>query len=153
MRLKNLKNRNILPGSRPGNAGFSLIEMMMVVLLIGLVAGIATPPMMRYLRSTQLQTQTDQLAADLQLARSLSIANGTVLQFSSTTAGYQLIDTSDGTVHKSCAFDGGLALDMDQDINFFPWGMADQHDFNLSAGTMNRTVKVLPTGMVEVACP
>jgi type II secretion system protein H len=133
-----------------GRAGFSLLEMMMVVLLIGLVAGIAAPPMINYLRSSQLQTQTDQLAADLQLARSLSIANGTVMQFSSTQQGYQLIDTNDGSVVKDCDFDGGLELDQDRDVFFFPWGMADQHSFSLSAGVMERTVNVLPTGMVEV---
>lgn len=153
MNLMHRFKRNILPGPGAGRAGFSLVEMMMVVLLIGLVAGIAAPPMVRYLRSTQLQTQTDQLAADLQLARSLSIANGTVMRFASTVNGYQLIDTADGAVFKDCDFDGGLALDQDMDVLFFPWGMADQHSFNLSAGAMSRQVNVLPTGMVEVACP
>ncbi len=144
---------NNLPRASLGRTGFSLVEMMMVLLLIGLVAGIAAPPMMRHLRSTQLQTQTDQLAADLQLARSMSIANSSVIRFASTTAGYQLINPADGSIIKEREFDDGLALDGDSDVFFFPWGMADQHTYNLQTGAMARQVNVLPTGMVEVVCP
>nr|MEE4269424.1 GspH/FimT family pseudopilin [Candidatus Krumholzibacteria bacterium] len=141
------KNLRRSPGCR---SGFSLVEMMIVVLLLGIVASIATPPMVKYLQSSRLQTQADQLAADLQYARSLSIANGVVLQFASTEAGYVLRDPASGRVFKTMNFDGGPQLDMAQDTFFFPWGMADDTTFTMNGHGQSRQIRVLPTGIVEV---
>ena len=149
MKRKPLKTGKLLPG----RSGFSLVEMMMVVMLIGIIATVATPPMFRYLQSSRLQTNADQLAADLQYARSLSIANGTILQFSSTEGGYVLRNPSDGRVIKSRNFDDGMQLAAAQNTFFFPWGMADATVYNLSGHGQARRINVLPTGIVEVPHP
>jgi type II secretion system protein H len=137
----------------PGRSGFSLVEMMMVVMLIGIVATVAAPPMFRYLQSSKLQTSADQLAADLQYARSLAIANGVILQFSSTEGGYILRNPSSGTVIKSRNFDDGMQLAAAQNTFFFPWGMADATVFSLNGHGQSRQINVLPTGIVEVPDP
>ena len=134
----------------PGRLGFSLVEMMMVVLLIGLISSIAAPPMFRYLQSSRLQTTADKMAADLQFARSLSIANGVILQFSTTEAGYILRDPSDGSVLRTENFDGGMQLAAAQNTFFFPWGMADATTFTMNGHGQTRQINVLPTGIVEV---
>ena len=131
-------------------SGFSLVEMMMVVLLIGLMASVAAPPMFRYLQSSRLQTSTDQLAADLQYARSLSIANGEILQFSSTQAGYVLVNPNNGNVIKTRNFNGDMQLAAVQNTFFFPWGMADATVYTMNSHGQTRQINVLPTGMVEV---
>ena len=125
----------------------------MVVLLIGIVSAIAAPSMFRYLQSSRLQTNTDQLAADLQFARSLSIANGEILQFSSTEGGYVLRSPSDGRVYRSKNFDGGMELAAAQVTLFFPWGMADATTFTVTSHGDARQINVLPTGIVEVPQP
>jgi len=139
-----------MPDRAKTRAGFSLVEMMMVILLVGLVATIATPPMFRYLQSSRLQTNSDQLAADLQYARSLSIANGTILQFASTEAGYVLSNPGTGQVFKTKNFDNGMQLAAAQNTFFFPWGMADATVFTMNGHGQVRQINVLPTGMVEV---
>jgi prepilin-type N-terminal cleavage/methylation domain-containing protein len=149
MIMRKLRTRQYLPR----RAGFTLVEMMVVILLIGVVATIATPPMFRYLQSSRLQTNVDQLAADLQYARSLSIANGQILQFTTTAGGYTLSDPSDGSVIKSHAFGDGMALAADQNTFFFPWGMADATVLTVNSAGQSRQINVLPTGMVEVVCP
>ncbi len=146
MMMTRLQTRKNLPG----RDGFTLVEMMMVILLIGILATVATPPMFRYLQSSRLRTNTDQLAADLQYARSLSIANGMILQFDSTPAGYVLRNPADGAVIRTKNFDHGMQLAATQTTFFFPWGMADATVFNLSGHGQGRQVQVLPTGIVEV---
>lgn len=137
----------------PGRRGFTLVEMMMVMLLIGIVATVATPPMFRFLQSSRLQTNVDQLAADLQYARSASIANGQILQFTGNLDGYVLTDPADGRVLKQHEFSGGLELAAVQNTFFFPWGMADATTFTVNGSGQSRQINVLPTGMVEVVHP
>lgn len=139
-----------LRGRSGFRAGFSLVEMMMVVLLLGIVASIATPPMVKYLQSSRMQTQADQLAADLQYARTLSIANGVILQFASTEAGYVLRNPGDGTIYRTKNFEGGMELAAAQTTFFFPWGMADATTFTMNGHGQTREINVLPTGIVEV---
>ena len=134
----------------PGRSGFSLVEMMIVVIIVGIMVTVATPPMFRYVQSTRLQTNTDRLAADLQYARSLSISRGQILVFASNAAGYALVDPSDGSVLRQQNFAHGMALGGGQVSNFYPWGMADARVFNISNAHGNRQITLLPTGIVEV---
>ena len=93
---------------------------MMVVLLIGLLASVAAPPMFRYLADSRLQTNTDRMAADLQYARTLAITNGEILRFTCDNAGYQLTNPLDGTVYRSQVFSKGMALEEIQSTTSSP---------------------------------
>jgi len=134
----------------PDQAGFTLVEIMMVILLMGLLAGISGPPMFRYLQASQLQTNTDRMVADLQYGRTLAISNGATLRFTATSAGYALTNPITGVTLRGRTFDNGMVLDRDQRIDFFPWGMANTATFKLAYGGQVRQIDVLPTGMVEV---
>ena len=60
--------------------GFTLTEMMVVIMVMGLMATLTAPPLFRYIQSHRLQTGTDRMMADLQYARSLSVARGDILR-------------------------------------------------------------------------
>ena len=134
----------------PSRAGFSLVEMMIVVMLIGILAGISAPPMLKYLASSQLQTSSDRMIGDLQYARTLAISNGTILRFSATIDGYTLTNPNTNATLRSRVFSEGMTLDQAQSTDFFPWGMANSVDFVLANRGATRQISVLPTGMVEV---
>lgn len=134
----------------PDRAGFSLVEIMVVIVLIGLIAGITAPPMFKYLASTKLQTSSDRMVADLQYARTLAISNGTILRFSTTYSGYILSNPVTNVTLRSRVFSEGMTLDLAQSTDFYPWGMANSKTFKLSSGGESRQINVLPTGMVEV---
>ncbi len=72
-------------------AGFSLIELAIVLLVIGLVIGISVPSIARYMNDLALRGATDQIASVLLLTRDRAIATRTsrTLQFQ---AGYQGTD-------------------------------------------------------------
>ena len=130
--------------------GFTLTEMMIVILVIGLMAAATAPPLFRFIQSNRLQTNTDRVVADLQFTRSLAISNGRILRFTATEAGYQVTDPLSGDILREKNFDRGLALDAAVTVDFFPWGMADATVLTLSNRTGDTVVNVLPTGIVEV---
>ena len=134
----------------PARRGFTLVEMMIIISIVGLIAAIAAPPMFRFVQSNTLQTTTDRMLADLQYARSLSISNGQVLRFTSTVAGYQVIEPISGRILREADFKGALQLAAAQSADFFPWGMADATVFNISNPAGAKQINLLPTGLVEV---
>jgi len=139
-----------MPRFKCSRQGFNLIELMVVIAIVGVIAGIAAPPIFRYVNSNRLQTNADRLAADLQYARTVSISNATILRFISTPAGYQVTNPLTGDVLREKNFTHGLNLGVSQTSDFYPWGMADPNVFNVSNGNGTITVNLLPTGIVEV---
>jgi prepilin-type N-terminal cleavage/methylation domain-containing protein len=135
---------------RATNKGFTLVETMLVICLVGVMASMAAPPFFRYLASTKLATQADRMVADLQYARSLSVANSQILRFSVTTGGYQLTNPVTGLVIRDSNFCEGLGLDAARVADFYPWGMADPVVFTLSNQAGTKQITVMPTGLVEV---
>lgn len=137
----------------PDHNGFSLVEMMMVVMLIGILAGISGPAMFKYLKSNQMQTRTDRLVADMQYARAIAVSSGETHRFACTSNSYTLSNVATGDVVRQVDFNNGASLDMVQAADFYPWGMADSGNFILTLNDMSREIKLLPTGMVEVEIP
>lgn len=131
-------------------AGFTLIELLVIITLFGMMMSMAVPPFLNYVRSNRLDTNTDRLAADLQLARSLSISNGQILRFTADATGYTITDPVNGRTIRQRQFDGGCALALNATADFFPWGMADATVLDLSNCAGGRRINLLPTGMVEV---
>jgi type II secretion system protein H len=133
------------------NRGFNLVELMVVIGVFGLLVAIGIPGFSRYLRTNQLSTSASRLAADLQLARSTSIASGRVIRVAASGTGYTLTDLSTGNVIANRQFEGGCTLAADVSVRFFPWGVAETGSFNVAnCSGAQRTITLLPTGVVEV---
>lgn len=76
----------------PGG-GFTLIEVMLVVLILGIAAAVAVP-MMSSAGSMQVRSAANMIAADLEYAKSMAISRGqpySVL-FDKTTESYRVLD-------------------------------------------------------------
>lgn len=54
--------------------GFTLVELMIIITLLGIVASIAMPNFIQLIRNNQVQAQTDEIATFLQYARSQAVA-------------------------------------------------------------------------------
>ena len=146
MNTMNWRNRKNLPD----NSGFSLVEMMVVVLLIGILAGVTGPPMFQYLATNQMQTSTDRLVSDMLYARAVAVSTGETHRFSCDKDNYSIFNMSNGNVVRQVSFGSKIELDMAQNADFYPWGMAQSSTFVLSQNTISKKIILLPTGMVEV---
>ncbi len=140
------RQRKILPGTR----GYTLVEMMMVILILGIVSSLSVPPLFRYVASHRLQTNTDRMAADMLYARSMSISSSQVVNLSNNESGYKLTNVTTGDVLREVVFDDGLTMDTNNSVMFYPWGMADDAIFSLSGDAGTYDISLLPTGIVEV---
>ena len=149
-RLDYRVDRQKMPGHRSARRGFSMVEMMVIIGIVGIIATISAPPVFRYVQANRLRTNADRMAADLQYARSLSIASSEILRFTATPVGYQLSNPNTGVIIRETTFANGLSLPANQVADFFPWCMADQRVFIISNGAGAVQINLMPTGIVEV---
>ncbi len=86
-------------------AGFTLIELVLVLVLIGVIAGLATPFALTTLENMRLQSGVRQIAATLRYARSEAVTLKTVFSFNADaeTGNYWLTDETEtrSSVNKS----------------------------------------------------
>ncbi len=136
--------------SQINRRGFTLVELMVIVLLFGALITISIPSFQGYLTSNRLDTTADQMAADLSLARSMAISNGQIIRLTATATGYQITIPADGTIVRDRDFDGVVDLAAAATADFFPWGVADATVMNMSNCAGAKTINILPTGIVEV---
>lgn len=62
--------------SSPRLAGFTLVELMVTIAVIGITLAFASPNIVGFIQNYRITTQTNNLLADLQLARNNSVSQG-----------------------------------------------------------------------------
>lgn len=69
-------HRHDHPSKQNGQAGFTLIELMITLVIAAIIMTIAVPSFLTTIQSSRLTTQVNDLAADISLARSEAIKRG-----------------------------------------------------------------------------
>lgn len=88
---------------RSSMRGFTLIELMIILVLLSIVIGIAIPNMSRLIRNHQIETQAQSLNSLLQYARTEAVVRRTSVELSNS--GDDWVVTSNGQTLRTESFD------------------------------------------------
>lgn len=135
-----------------GTAGFTLLEVMIVVGLASLVAALATVALVEVARSVRLAGAVRAVAAGLRAARGLAIRGEAPVEVRFAA---QACETRDGAgvLRETRALPGGVAftgLPSRGHVTFGGLGTAENATVTLAAGTRTRRVIVNQRGRVRV---
>ena len=136
--------RKRTPHSR---AGFTLIEIMIIVVIIGVLAGLTIPAFMGYFQRQKLIGVQRELMADIAYARSLAIARRTTFRIVFNANNYQLVDPGAGDqVLRQRQMPDGIILNADGNPNFYAHGLADAANILIDGSWDDNVVQLLPNG-------
>lgn len=142
-------------------AGFSLIELMVVIAITVILLTLAVPSFVELLARHRVQGVANELSADLQYARSLAVANRTDAQVKvSSGTQYDITSPPDGTAFKHITLGEETTVDpVGATLEFESRLGALTHASDISLTVANsRTpatlrVTVGPTGRVQICAP
>lgn len=140
------------------NHGFTLIELMVIVSIVGILTAIAIPSLSESMARRRLEGIANELSADLQFAKSQAVSINKIVNLVTTEHGY-VISNNDSTpfVYKTIALGSKATLTSSVTVSFDPY-----RDFASAASniTLSHTqtsaqlqVRVSTMGIVRMCSP
>lgn len=154
------------------NKGFTLLELLVAIAIMGVLFAIAIPSFKQMLKSNRLSTQANEFISTLNLARSEAIKRGDVINITATDSsaaanewgpGWTVTTAGGDTLIQFDGLDSTLTLDSTGSFGSFQYqasGLIDHGDtLNLCddrTGEVGRQITITNTGRVsvsDVTCP
>ena len=129
------------------NRGFSLIELLVVLVLIGIMAGVAAPSVGRFLDTLEFRKQSAKVMATVRYARLKAITEGKLVVMTATEGDGSQALTLSGAVAEvrelELAEDATLELEP-LELVFSPEGYATPGTLKLTSGDRSETITIDP---------
>ena len=127
-------------------SGFTLIEMMIVIAILGIFAGIAIPNYLSYMPKHRLNGAARQVMGDLMAARMQAVSQNTTVTVAYVSDRKYKISTEEKTINYS-----NVTISSFPDISFYSRGTATNRTITLTNSTsLGKKVTVALTGRVKI---
>jgi len=133
-----------------GRDGFTMIELVFVLVGLAILFGIAVPNMSGVVSRTHVNDVSTQLATDIAYARMLAVRSGAPVTFALSATSYQIV--ANGAVGKRVDFaqsHPGLKIDPETDLVFNSRGLlaaGTAQTITVARQSQSGTLRILPTG-------
>ncbi|MDO8957070.1 MAG: GspH/FimT family pseudopilin [Deltaproteobacteria bacterium] len=136
--------------------GFTLMEMMIGIVLIGILTIVAVPNIERFSSGYKLRGAAREVATDLQYAKMMAIKENQSFQVFFGTQSYQVKrGTGGGAVtvkSRSLAMDyPNVTIDATANPTFSSRGLCNGATINLNLGASTKTITVAFTGRIKLS--
>lgn len=146
----------VVPGCKRRAAGFTAVELVMTLVILGIIAAFGYPKMAETIRHTRVNQAVQIVAADLGVAASMASKDRRPMSFEGRSGDYVIRDRSTGVVRfrrtLGARSEWGLTLRFEPSmVQFFPSGMTSSPlRVVLSTRGYGRQVQMTRAGFVRV---
>jgi prepilin-type N-terminal cleavage/methylation domain-containing protein len=128
--------------------GFTLLELIFVISLLGLLLAMVIPGTARYLHSTALAGSASTLVSDIRYARSLATSQRRTYEILFTANGYDVRRVSPAASVRSRTLPRGVTFTASDTTMFYPWGLTDAVTLQLAGREGTSVVRIASNGNV-----
>ena len=129
--------------------GFTLIEVMCVITIVGLLMTLTIPPFARFIDSSRLRGASSELMGDIHFTRSLAMARRRTYRIEFQASRYRIIEDSTNDVVRTRTMPQGFVIAATTDPRFFAWGLTETANFKISKGTAAKNLILTSNGNVS----
>lgn len=125
--------------------GFSLLELLVVLVMLGFMAAVAGPATGRFLDTLDFKKQTGKVMSVIRYARLMAVTQGEVLQIKVSEETNSLILSGAVSETRELGLEGDDLLELDPaEIYFYPEGYASPGSLSFTKGERSQKIIIDP---------
>lgn len=129
--------------------GFTLIEMSLVTVVLGIVVTITVMGTLRLVRSSRLVGATNTMVADLRHARTLATTEGRSFQILFQSGSYSIIRLAPSATVLKRFYPPGVSCTASDTATFYAWGLTAPITITLTTAEGSQVLQLASNGRVS----
>lgn len=129
-------------------SGFSLIELMITVVVMGVVLAMTAPGISHFVKSSRMAGAQTTLMTDLRYARSLASSRRSTYELRLAPEQYTIVRLSPATTVLTRRLPTGVRIAARDTASFFAWGLTETMAITLRQDSTTKVVRTTASGQV-----